>query len=382
MKSPEQVVAELERWLAKRWQRAVLTPTEDWPHRMALGTPSGAALEANFPAVLDGTHRWQDWAAAHQVVLDVIRRKVFGTIQQLPTHLVLPDFDTAVRLLGGTWPSLVAAARARASATAARFPQADLAPLMRELTELPDVDFNLLLVSAKWFRAHDAAGLTPRQVPIEGLDSKWLNTKQHLIGALSGKDELGLVRRPRTVHLTYLDPQHLHGGGRRYDSATENDTATPCYLPQTLVITENKDTALFFLPLERGIALQGGGLAGPATIPTLSWVTGCGNIIYWGDLDAEGFEIINQYRSRGLDVRTVLMDNDTLDEYSRFGVTHDRQGRSLLRGRKTLPLLTPNERSAYHTLTDPQWHGPRRVEQERIPLDVAHAAVLDPGRRT
>lgn len=375
MKSPDQVLKALDGWLARNWQGAILDPTAHWPRRINLGAPSGVALEFSFSAALDWVHGWQDWALEHGLELKDVKRRAYSTSQSLPTHLIIPDLDTAVRLLGGIWGGRISTARARISTLSRRFPQADPIPLLRELTELAVVDFDLLLRAADWFRTHDAAGLTPRQVPIEGLDSKWLNTRQHLVLTLSGRQDLGLVRRPRTVHLTYLDPQHLHRGGRRYDALTEGDAGGPSYLPGTVVITENKDTALFFPPLERGIAIQGGGNAGPALIPRLRWTAGCGSILYWGDLDAEGFEIINQYRRRGLNVRSMLMDVATLEKYREFGVTHDRNGESLRRARKSLPLLTDEEQTAYRIVTDAHRDGPYRLEQERIPLNVAHALV-------
>ena len=180
--------------------------------------------------------------------------------------------------------------------------------MLREITDLSEVDFNLLITAGKWFRDNDATGLTARQVPIEGLDSKWLNTARHLVRLLSANDDLGLVQRPRTTNFTYLDTAHLRSGGRRYDSVTQGDASRPSYTPTTIIITENKDTALYFLDIEGGIAIQGGGAAGPATISKIPWVIECSNVLYWGDLDAEGYEIVDQYRRRGLNVRTILMD--------------------------------------------------------------------------
>lgn len=377
MKSNEQVLNALNRWLEANWPQAVMNLPGFWPRRIKLSAPAGAALEMDFPVALDWAHEWQDWARTHGVELIIERRRVAGTSQYLPAYLLIQDLDTAARLLGGAWPTLLPTAQARVATIRDCFPDVDPVTILRELVALSSTDFTLLVTAAEWFRLHDATGLTPRQVPIQGLHSKWLDTRQHLVRYLSSKDKLGLVRRPRTVHFTYVDGNHLNEGGRRYDSATEKDTASPAYTPQRIIITENKDTALFFPCLDKGIVMQGNGTAGPVLLPGLPWVGGCGSVFYWGDLDAEGFEIINQYRNNGLNVVTVLMDRPTLEEYRRFGVCNDPQGRSLLRTRKSLPLLTEVEREAYDTLTNPHWGGPYRVEQEKMPLDVAHAAVLE-----
>lgn len=376
MKSNEQVLNALNRWLEANWPQAVMNLPGFWPRRIKLSAPAGAALEMDFPAALDWAHQWQDWARAHRVELVIENRRVAGTSQHLPAYLHIPDLDTAARLLGGVWPTLLRTAQARAATIRDCFPDVDPVTILRELAGLSSTDFALLVTAAEWFRLHDAAGLTPRQVPIQGLHSKWLNTRQQLVRYLSGKDNLGLVRRPRTVHFTYVDENYLNDGGRRYDSATEGDTGSPAYTPQRIIITENKDTALFFPCLPKGIVMQGNGTAGPVLLPGLQWVSGCAAVFYWGDLDAEGFEIINQYRNNGLNVITVLMDRPTLEEYRTFGVCTDPQGRSLLRARKSLPLLTEGEREAYDALTDPLWGGPYRLEQERIPLHIAHARVI------
>lgn len=47
--------------------------------------------------------------------------------------------------------------------------------------------------------------------------------------------------------------------------------------------------------------------------------------------------------------------------------------------RRLLPLLTDQERIVYERLTEPEWTGHRRIEQERIPLAEALGALrIDP----
>ena len=38
-------------------------------------------------------------------------------------------------------------------------------------------------------------------------------------------------------------------------------------------------------------------------------------LIYWGDLDAQGFEILSQFRSYFGQVKSLLMDKATFDNY-------------------------------------------------------------------
>lgn len=99
-------------------------------------------------------------------------------------------------------------------------------------------------------------------------------------------------------------------------------------------------------------------------------------MLYWGDIDADGFEIVNALRAAGLGVRSMLMDMATYERYEVFGSWTDRAGRPLrLSPAKSLPWLTESERELYGSISDPGWSRVRRIEQERISLDTASAAV-------
>jgi hypothetical protein len=143
-----------------------------------------------------------------------------------------------------------------------------------------------------------------------------------------------------------------------------------------VVITENKDTAIHFPPLPGGISIEGDG-CGAEAAAAFAWITACPRLIYWGDMDADGLEIVDQYRRAGVPASTILMDLETFGTYERFGSTTDKHGVELTASvPKNLLTLTNNERALYENLTDPGWVRIRRIEQERIPLAVALAAVL------
>jgi hypothetical protein len=128
------------------------------------------------------------------VDLQVRTRRVHGTEQELPTHVRVPDVDTAALLVGNGWPQRLTRGRARAPVLTGRYPHlSQPARTLAAVDALTDVDFALLCRAGDWFATHDATGLTPRQVPIEGLHAKWLNTRQHLVRELAGVDDLRLA---------------------------------------------------------------------------------------------------------------------------------------------------------------------------------------------
>lgn len=375
MKSPQQLLADLDRRLGKSWAGA-LTGTEDapaWPHQFPIGEPSSTELATDFTATMRLVETWRAWEAQHGMPLLYRGRRVSGTPQQLPTHLPVPDLDTAARLCAGQWPARLARARYRAAVLTDRYPHL-MAPA-RTLTavdKLVDVDFDLLCRAADWFAHHNATGLTPRQVPIAGLHAKWLNTRQDLVRELSGVDDLGLLPdHPARIHFTYLDPAHRAAGGRVHDSATVEDSVRLPYRPDVVIISENKDTAIHFPPVPGGVSVEGVGRGG-RTAASFDWITGAPHVIYWGDVDADGLEILDGFRAAGVPAASILMDPATHDAWERYGTNVDKSGKPLgPRPPRPVPHLTEPERLLYEQLTSAGWTRHRRIEQERIPLGVA-----------
>jgi hypothetical protein len=248
--------------------------------------------------------------------------------------------------------------------------------MLREVDDWADIDFGLLCDAAAWFRDNDASGLTPRQVPVPGMHAKWLNTRQNLVAVLAGLDGLPLApAHPSRVQLTYLDPEHRAAGGRRHDCISLGDHVLLPYPPKVVIISENKDTAVAFPAVNEGVCVEGGGFGG-ATPAAMPWLAKAPLLLYWGDIDAAGFEILDGFRAAGVPARSMLMDLATFERYERFGTSLDRRGNPLGPGtRRDLPHLDGAERTMYHALTDPAWKRYRRVEQERIPLADALAAL-------
>ena len=379
MKTPDQVVADIDRRLTRTWAATSAGDPDPaaWPHAFPLGQLTGAALDREFSVAAELTATWRAWAGARGVELRVRTRRVMGTDQELPTHLVVDDIDTAARLAGGDWPDRLVRARSRAAVLTARFPHL-VAPVrvLAAVDGLSDVDFDLLCRASEWFATHDAAGLTPRQVPIEGLHAKWLNTRQALLRELAGLDDLQLAPpHPARLHFTSLDPAHRRAGRRWHDSATVGDRAEPAYRPRVVVISENKDTAVNFPELDGGIAVEGVGRGG-ATAAAFNWLTRAETVVYWGDMDADGLEILDGFRAAGVPARSILMSPAAFERWERFGTNTDARGNSLTgRDPRPVPHLTKEEAQLYRQLTSPGWTRFRRIEQERIPLEAALAEV-------
>jgi hypothetical protein len=375
-KNPDAVVDELTSRLEKNLV-AYIAEVSPWPTAVALGSLDKDALEAEFGSIPLRVDTWRRWASEHGVTLVFETRAAKGSRHEIPKQVLIPDVDTAAGLCAGRWPAVLVRARTRADLLQRQFEHlrapASLAGALRAVMRFDDVDFELACRTAAWFAAAgDTSAWTPRQVPLEGVHAKWLQSHTRAVATLAGRDRLDLApAHPPRVHFTYLDPQHLAAGGRRYDSATIGDHVPLPYRPRVVLISENKDTAVHFPSVQGGVALEGDGKA-VGTLAALEWAREADALAYWGDIDAEGFEILDLLRAAGLPAASMLMDTATYERYARYGTDVDKAGRELTaRDPRPTPHLSSAERHLYERLCSPDPRGPRRLEQERIPLTVA-----------
>lgn len=324
---------------------------------------------------------WQDWARQHSVQLTYeTRLAAGGTRQNVPSHAHVDSVDHAAAIVGGDWPANLTRGRDRQAALASSYPDLQDAPrLLRMISRYSDLDFELLRRVARWYLDEPARaeGVTPRQVPIPGVHAKWLQDHLQAVRHLTGVPDLGLLHtHPARMHFTYIDPGHRAAGGRVHDSATVGDSFSPAYLPEVVIISENKDTAIHFPPMNGAISVEGMGRGGK-TIASFDWIRQAPVIAYWGDIDRDGYEILNGYRADfARDLDSILMDPATYAEFARFGTSSDKHGKNLAAGNaRVVERLRPEELEVYRRLIDPGHVGHRRIEQERIPLDRALSAV-------
>ncbi|GAA2051805.1 Wadjet anti-phage system protein JetD domain-containing protein [Leifsonia soli] len=379
MKRPADIVREIERRLRQTWAQTVTGEAAKavWPHRFSLSSASSTAIEADFTTVVNLTADWRDWARGFDVELVNRTRRIGAVSHSIPSHLVVPSIDEAARICGGEWPRRLQQGLNRLKGLPDRFPAlTEVSEFLKATDHFSDVDFELLLRAGAWFSTNSAAGLTPRQVPLEGFHAKWLNTRQHLVAELAGKPDLGLMRNhaPR-IHFSYLDPDHLARGGRKHDTASVGDRFALAYLPEVVIISENKDTAVNFPEVAGAISVEGVGKGG-RTFASFEWLVDAPVLIYWGDMDADGLEILDGFRAAGVPARSILMDPDSFTRWEAYGTTVDQLGAPLeAREPRSVPNLTDDERALYLDLVHPGWSRVRRIEQERIPLSVALAAL-------
>jgi hypothetical protein len=288
----------------------------------------------------------------------------------------------AIELLGGKGFS-VDVARARRIADRLRDANAVLTPAtLRAAYRLADFDVDVVVDAVAWLHDHQDLGeWTTRQLAVPGMHSKWLGTHGTLIDSLIGRN-IKEEARPRlsVVHFTYTDPSYLASGARRHDAWTTGDNHVPAYQPRNVLIVENRDCRLWFPHMPDTIVVEGGGKAAAAILSQIDWILKAEQLVYWGDIDSDGFAILDNLRAelapRGVRVDSILMDEAARTRYAHLGVNRDKRGDRLKPSTLRLPQLTSDEAECYAGVATAGTVRFRRIEQERMAMSDAETALL------
>lgn len=392
--APADAVESLRRKVQQKWAAALCAElgvgdpvTFTIPLRPGASTGSAVA-RIGYDDWNEWRMRWREFADQNPVDVLIVRKplSVQGVTDDYPTALVA-DLDAAVALISETGPPDVDVARARALASSLRSSGAVLTPAtLRAAFRLGADDAEVLLSAVTWLRRNpDAGAWTARQLPIPGMHTKWLDTHGALLRDVAGRDVRNEVRpRPAVLHLTYVDPGHIASGRRRHDAWTTGDTHDIAYRPRTVLVVENRDSRLWFPPVPETVVVEGGGKAAAALLANVPWIRAAEHVVYWGDIDADGYTILNKFRAALAEpapdgappkqVTSILMDGTDLHRYARHGVNHDRSGRPIKPSSAILPHLTEAEATGFATVATDSTPF-RRIEQEAIPLADAAARL-------
>lgn len=397
--TPEDAVETIRRRIDQKWAEFACTEHDvDAPGQFSVPLrPNVASGKAVERIGYGGWHAWHmAWRAFdEQHVSDITNVRIIskpltirGVSDDFPATLVAENLTAALDLVSRTQNKTLGVdiERARALTTSLRTVGVIPTPSIVKATyHLADPDFKILLAAVAWLHDNpDLSAWTARQLPIPGIHSKWLETHGRLLETVTGRNVRTEVRpRLAVTHLTYADPHYLASGQRKHDAWTTGDAYDLAYPPRIVLIVENRDCRLWFPPTADTIVVEGNGKAAASLLSGIPWIRAADHIVYWGDIDADGYAILDRFRdamatptAEGLPANTVhslLMDAPDLHRYADYGVNHDKNGRPIQSSALRLPHLTPSEVTAYDALTTAGPAPFRRIEQELIPL--SHAAT-------
>lgn len=234
-------------------------------------------------------------------------------------------------------------------------------------------DWESLLKVCKYFKETPQPHLYIRELPIQ-VHTKFIENNKGIIrelldiiimeyindGEKHFESRFGLKYDEPLVRFKVLDEaisRQLFGG--------INDLSIPISefrhlsLPiQTVYVVENKINMLTFPMKNDSIVIWGHGF-GVDIMKDVEWLK-TKKIYYWGDLDAQGFQILSEFRTQFKHIQSFLMDRCTFDKY------FEGDKGTMTNVEKEL-CLTKEENAMYIYLKENNY----RLEQEKIPYEYA-----------
>ncbi len=133
---------------------------------------------------------------------------------------------------------------------------------------------------------------------------------------------------------------------------------------KNVFVAENLMNFLTLPKLPKTIAIWSGGGFNVSYLKNIEWLKS-NQFYYWGDLDAHGFQILNQFRAYFVNTIAVMMDEETLQNFT--------PGKGEPAQNQKLGLLSEKELHLYQFLKEKNI----RLEQEKIPQIYAEAKIME-----
>jgi hypothetical protein len=341
--------------------------------------PTNRTLDRDdIPAAIAAMHSLRAGAKetlgyGYSIEWRTIRSGHFGR-NPFPDRIVLETPEDLLRLIGKS-------SEFKAFAAAIAKIRNDLPQLndwtAKHLRTVIDIapDLDRLIGVAKYFLSHPNPGCYVRELPVpvdtkfieryEAVLMDWLNRLLPPQAIHSGETKFARrfgLRTPSSHFLMrFLCPVLQAEAGCPWSelSLPLESLATLSIRPAQVLIVENRINLLTLPPCSHSLALWGEGHA-VVEFRTLPWLSDA-DVIYWGDIDVEGFAILSSLRATFPHVRSLHMDEETIDCFPQF------HGNGTGRTPPVPPLLTPAERAAFERCCRENL----RLEQERVPFPTA-----------
>jgi len=356
-----------------------------WPMEINLDIPTERDALRQQDAVRTWISAWKLWRGSGVLVWTERHWHSLG-VQTVPQKLILNSPMDAVSLIGEAeaWSRAVE----RYKTLVQRWPALiDVLPkYYNVLANSDDANFLRITGMLSWICANPNTGLYPRQIPVAGIDSKWLESHKglisELVSAIQGTGEQGINGRdffkvcglkpqPQLIRMRILDPEIRSRFGGLGDICVPREEAADLDIKPTHVfIVENLQTGLAFEDLSGSVVIMALGY-GVEVLGRIMWLHPA-RCVYWGDIDTHGFAILNRARTYLPSLETVLMDEPTLFAHRDLWVQEKEQSAS-----SELPLLTKSEHELFLSLKNNTFGQQVRLEQERICWDTAWKAIQD-----
>ena len=384
------LAADVRATLRNRWNRGVyLRPYaagEQWtPISFPVRGPAPADLLERLPEARQWLARFERDATGFRVEYKVVQGRGVGA-NRLPARISVESFDQLLEAID------VRDDLARFDDLSARtylaFPQLKAWVCANPMTVLGNAAvWDKLLATLQWVERHETADLYVRQIDLADVDTKFVELHHRLLDDLltvvlppgrideAARRNGGFAARfrfrtkPSYTRLRFLDPALELAAGLSELTVRTDELARVAPGGSIVFVVENEVTYLAFPAVVGAIVIFGSGFAltGLAGLPWLH----DREIVYWGDIDTHGFDILSRLRGIFPSVRSILMDRETLLAHSEQWVSEEHPTS------RAVQHLTPDEAALYRDLVEGTYGDSIRFEQERVRVSLVDQAVQD-----
>lgn len=352
-------------------------PREDenpsaWPLSVPLGNPTEKEIVKDVDGVRNWARSWRSWSHAGTVQWTERQWRLVGK-QNIPTSLMIANPEDLASIIGRSkrWEL----EKSRYSTLTSRWPalSALAAKHINTLVEYTAADFERLHLALAWLVENPAANVFARQLPIPGLDTKWVEARISLLASMlcqirqvasSGDPytDCGLRQLPALVRIRILDPfLREYFAGKAYMAVPVEELETLPFTPSKVFIIENQQTGLALPDMPGAVVIMALGYR-VECLGRFGWLRAPEtDVYYWGDLDTHGFSILHRARQYVPDLKSIMMDTKTLMKHKALWATEDTPSTAV-----ELTNLTESEHLLYTALRTGTYGKNVRFEQEFV----------------
>ncbi len=380
--------------LKRRWEkgRYLNGYVEEKPFE-ALSFKIHGPLASDLLDNFDVVRKWvEDW----EVKLKQMSAKSLCSIQyrsvrngllgdnQVPTKVVIESFEALVALLGVQRDleylnEVIGETRTR------------LPSLLSWLARNPmkGIEYHStwghLLSTVIWIKGTNTKDVYLRQIDLDGIDTKFVEKNRTILDEMLSEvvpveginmrfppsdfsGRYGFKSKPRYTRFRILDSDiSCFPSGISEVTIRTEELAALSIAISTVFVIENEVTYLAFPSVKDALVVFGSGFA-LANLDSIPWLESK-HVIYWGDIDSHGFDILSRMRNRVVSVKSMLMDRETFLGHLGQWVREPSPTN------KVLANLTTSEQAMYQDLLSNRYGSSLRLEQERIRFSKVTRAI-------
>lgn len=367
---------EIEAKAAKKYYdflQALVRSENIFPLKVRFGKPSPTA---DFEKLRQEITSLTSQNFGYTIEFEILNTRRWG-VQKLPSQV---RFDTEEQFLSALrktrevelFKRNIADAKTRIHGV-----QPWLASHVRWVLEFAS-DWEGVLAVCEYFLSNPRPGLYIRQLPIP-VHTKFIKERSEMLSSIlmeilpaaaknpqasTFEERFGLRTLEPTIRFRALDVsviKRLQMTDERMGLPLDRFRALPAS-GLRIIITENLMNLECLPHATNALGVWGQGNAAEL-LNRVDWLSQC-EVYYWGDIDEHGYHILARLRKNYPNIRSVMMDIDTLNHFRQLTGDGQKAGAAPSN-------LVAEEKAAFDEIVQTN----RRLEQEKIPLAFSEKVI-------